>query len=673
MRITNKRQRSLGLFKGKNIQFFENLELRRLMSASVESIDGTGNNLLHPTWGSTGVDLLRKTVAAYTDGVSSPAGATRPSARAISNAIAASDSSIVNDRNLSAMVYAWGQFLDHDLDLTPSGTTESFNVQVPTGDPSFDPLSTGTQVIPLDRSIYDAATGTSASNPRQQINTITAFIDGSVIYGSDAARAAALRTFGGGQLKTSAGDLLPFNAAGFSNANDAGIYPGDQLFLAGDVRANENIELTSIQTLFMREHNRLAASYAAANHRLSDEQLYQKARQMVLAEIQSITYNEFLPALLGQNALSPYRGYNPNVNPGIANEFSTAAYRFGHSMLDNDIGFLDNNGVNVGDEMPLAQAFFNPAPVEQNGIDPILKYLVSDRAQEIDTKVVDGVRNFLFGPPGAGGLDLASLNIQRGRDNGLADYNTVRAAYGLPKVTSFSQITSDPALAASLQSLYGSVDNIDLWVGGLAENHVAGSSMGATFGRILADQFQRIRDGDRFWYQREFSGRQLEQINNTTLADLIARNTQTTNMQPNVFFFNAKITGSIYNDRNANSRQDRLEQGLGGQTVQLLDSAGNVLANTMTRISGDYQFDGMDIGQYTITIVPTSGWTLSHIGGTSVQITRGGTISNMNLGLTRLGAAPPLVTQPNPFAPPSRPNPFAPPSAMRRPMNDLFA
>jgi hypothetical protein len=606
---------------------------------------------------------LRKSAAAYTDGVSSPAGASRPSARAISNAIAASDSSIVNDRNLSAMVYAWGQFLDHDLDLTPSGTTESFDVQVPTGDPSFDPLSTGTQVIPLDRSIYDAATGTSSSNPRQQINTITAFIDGSVVYGSDAARAAALRTFSGGQLKTSAGDLLPYNTAGMSNANDAGIYPGDQLFLAGDVRANENIELTSLQTLFVREHNRLAASYAAANPRLSDEQLYQKARQMVIAEIQSITYNEFLPALLGQNAISPYRGYNPNVNPGIANEFSTAAYRFGHSMLDNDVEFLDNNGNDVADDMPLAQAFFNPAPIEQNGIDPILKYLVSDRAQEIDTKVVDGVRNFLFGPPGSGGLDLASLNIQRGRDNGLADYNTVRAAYGLPKVTSFAQITSDPALAASLQSLYGSVDNIDLWVGGLAENHVAGSSMGATFQRILADQFQRIRDGDRFWYQREFSGRQLEEINNTTLADIIARNTITTNMQPNVFVFNAKITGTVYDDRNNNNRQDRLEQGLGGQAVQLLDTSGNILATTLTRTGGDYEFDEMDIGQYTINVVPSSGWTLNHIGGTAVQITRGGTISNINTGLTRNALQPPPIIRPSPFPPP----------IMRRPGNDLFA
>ena len=254
---------------------FESLEDRALFSVTpvstpavattaataVESIDGTGNNLQNTTWGSTNIDLLRIAAAAYADGISSPAGADRPSARAISNAVAAQapDTDILNNRDLSAFVYAWGQFIDHDLDLTPTGTT-AFNIAVPTGDPSFDPNGTGTAVISLNRSITDPATGTSTTNPAQQVNTITAYLDGSMIYGSDAARAAALRTFTGGLLKTSAGDLLPFNTAGLPNANDAHIFPDSQLFLAGDVRANENVELTALQTLFVREHNHQADS-----------------------------------------------------------------------------------------------------------------------------------------------------------------------------------------------------------------------------------------------------------------------------------------------------------------------------------------------------------------------------------------------------------------------------
>src|SRR5205823_2065983 len=290
--------------------------------------------------------LLRTAAAGYSDGISSPAGANRPSARAVSNAIATADpAGTTNNRNLSAFVYAWGQFIDHDIDLTQSATpADAFNISVPTGDAFFDPTGTGTQLIYLNRSQYDPTTGTSTDNPRQQTNSITAWIDGSMIYGSDTARAAALRTFTGGQLKTSAGNLLPFNTDLLPNANDAHLVNDDQLFLAGDVRANENIELTSLQTLFVREHNRIAAALAARNPMLTDEQLYQQARQQVIAEIQAITYNEFLPALLGKNAIDRYTGYDPTVNPGIANEFSTAAFRLGHSMLGDDAEFLDSNG-----------------------------------------------------------------------------------------------------------------------------------------------------------------------------------------------------------------------------------------------------------------------------------------------------------------------------------------
>src|SRR3989440_7316114 len=193
-------------------------------------------------------------------------------------------------------------------------------------------------------------------------------------------------------------------------------------------------------------------------------------------------------------------------------------------MLENDVEFLDNNGNEVHDAEPLAGVFFNPPIVEQTGIDPIMKYLASSNAEEIDNKIVDGVRNFLFGPPGAGGLDLASLNIQRGRDHGLADYNSTRAAMGLGRVTTFSQITSDPVVAAQLQSVYGSVDNVDLWVGGLAEDHVRGSNVGPTFQRILVNQFTRLRDGDRFWYERDLSGADLAMVRGTTLAHVISAN-----------------------------------------------------------------------------------------------------------------------------------------------------
>lgn len=510
------------------------------MNLEVVPLDGVGNNLTNPQWGSVNQNLLRLSPADYSDGVNSPAGADRPSPRLVSNTFSASpEDGILNDRDFTAFVYAWGQFLDHDIGLTVSADPkEAFPVVVPAGDEWFDPQSTGAMTISFSRSQYDPATGTSATNPHEQVNTITAFVDGSQIYGVDAERAAALREFIGGRMKVSEGNLLPFNTEGFENANDAHRVQDSQLFLAGDVRANENPELASLHILFIREHNRIADEAAQRHPDWTDEELYQFARRVVIAELQKITYDEFLPAILGEDAMPAYHGYQDDVNPGIATEFSTGAFRVGHSMLGEDIEFLDNEGEEIFDAMALRDSFFNPVVISDTDIDPLLKYLASDNAQEIDTMVVDDVRNFLFGEPGQGGFDLASLNIQRGRDHGIADYNTVREAYGLDRVANFEQITSDEKLQASLAATYGSVDNIDLWIGGLAEDHLPNSSMGETFTAILVDQFTRLRDGDRFWYQSSLPNRLVRDIENTTLADIIRRNTELTKLQENVFFFN---------------------------------------------------------------------------------------------------------------------------------------
>ena len=510
-------------------------------ASGLYSITGSGNNLANASWGAAGADLLRFAPAAYADGRSAAAGSSRPSARSLSNLLSEQSVSVSNDRQMSDYLYVFGQFLDHDIGLSTTGS-ESMPVPVPSGDPSFDPSGTGIKQMPFSRSTFNPSTG--SSNPRQQTNVITAFVDGSQVYGSDATRAAALRTFNAGKLKTSAGNMMPFNTEGFANANDAHVVADSKLFLGGDVRANENVELTSLQTLFVREHNRQAAAIAASSPSLSDQQIYQQARSIVIGELQAITYNEFLPALLGQGVLPRYGGYRPKVNPGIANEFSAAAFRFGHSMLDGEIGRLNDDGTDTPQgPIPLRNAFFNPTvfdtslPHHQGDIDPFLKSAASGTTQEVDLKIVDDVRNFLFGAPGSGGFDLAALNIQRGRDHGLADYNTVRAAYGLPRVTNFNQISSDPATAAALQAAYGSVSNIDLWVGGLSEDHTTRGSLGPLFTRIIADQFTRLRDGDRFYYENSLRGPQLDQVRNVTLARVIRANTSLTSLQPNVFFW----------------------------------------------------------------------------------------------------------------------------------------
>ncbi len=243
--------------------------------------------------------------------------------------------------------------------------------------------------------------------------------------------------------------------------------------------------------------------------------------------MQVITYREFLPRLLGPDALPPYVGYDPTLNAGINNEFSTAAYRLGHTLLSPRLMRLDADGQAIAaGHLALRDAFFRPDRlVDEGGIEPVLRGLTAQPAQELDAYVVDDVRNFLFGPPGAGGLDLASLNLQRGRDHGLPAYNVVRQAYGLPPVTSFAQITSDPGVQARLASAYGDVGQLDPWAGALAEDHIAPGMVGPMVRAVLVDQFRRLRDGDRFWYQRLFDGDELAALEATRLSDVIRRNT----------------------------------------------------------------------------------------------------------------------------------------------------
>ena len=514
------------------------------------TIDGSGNNLTNPDWGKRDTQLRRLIPSDYSDRISMPSGSDRPSARVISSGVSAQFAPMPNSKKLSNWFWQWGQFLDHDLDLTePEIPLEPFNIRVPQGDRWFDPLSTGTQEIGMNRSIYDRDTGTDTNNPRQQINQITAYLDGSVIYGSDEMRANVLRTLDGtGKLVSSPGKLLIYNTSNLPNANS----PRESLFLSGDVRANEQVGLTAVHTLFMREHNRLADEILAKltrddpiltqkekeSHLDRGDFIYETARKIVGAQIQAITYDEFLPILLGQTALDAYQGYDNTVDVAISNEFSTAAYRFGHSMLTSNLLLVDPKTYHQG-YLPLREAFFNPEFIAENGIDSLLLGLAQQQANELDPFIIDDVRNFLFGMPGMGGFDLASLNIQRGRDHGLPSYNAARLGLGLTPAMTFADITEDVDRQNKLASVYNHVDQIDLWVGGLAEDAYGDSILGELFYTIVKDQFTRLRDGDRFFYLNPNEWVHLLEIHpdlqTTTLADLIRRNTGITKIQDDVF------------------------------------------------------------------------------------------------------------------------------------------
>lgn len=484
--------------------------------------DGSANNVEKPELGTPNQVFIRVTPADYADGLSEPSGATRPSARAISNAVADQTELRSNKRGASDFLWQWGQFLDHDLDETPSAVpAEAFPIAVPAGDPEFDPTGSGTVTMGLNRSAYETVEGV-----RQQKSALTAWIDASQVYGSDATRAAALRANDGtGRLKVSTsdhGDLLPLNTDGLDNAP-----PGPTFFVTGDVRVNEQVGLIAIHTLFLREHNWWADLYRSANAEAEDEEIYQFARMIVAAEMQAITYREFLPLLLGGSGLKPYRGYKADVDPTISNEFATAAYRFGHSLLSPTLLRLDANLEEIeAGSLSLAGSFFQPQEVTEHGIDVILRGLATQRAQELDEMIVDDVRNFLFGAPGAGGLDLASLNIQRGRDHGLPSLAAARTALNLKPLVEFQDVNKNLLVNTKLATAYATPADIDLWIGGLAEADRAGSMVGPTFHAILVDQFTRLRDADRFWYQAYLPREMVRLVEQQTLSVIIRRNTE---------------------------------------------------------------------------------------------------------------------------------------------------
>ena len=318
-----------------------------------------------------------------------------------------------------------------------------------------------------------------------------------------------------------------------------------------------------MQTLFVCEHNRLAGLIAGEHPELTGQEIYELARKIVGAEVHAITFHEFLPLLLGPGAIEPYSGYDSTVDPSIAMEFSTAGYRVGHTLLSPMLLRIDADGEQY--ELSLAEAFFTPSLVTEHGISGFLRGLSGQVAQEVDSKLVDQIRNLLFGAPGGPGRDLASLNIQRGRDHGVPSYNDVRGAYGLPPATIFADISLDPVVQEELRQAYGDVDLIDLWPGGLAEDHVPGANVGETFRTIIADQFRRLRDGDRFWFENDpyFQANPdlLEQVRGTSLADIIRRNTEIGDELPDVVFGGLTPAVSI------SAVEARIDEGVGASFV----------------------------------------------------------------------------------------------------------
>ncbi|XP_031551641.1 peroxidasin homolog [Actinia tenebrosa] len=516
------------------------------------TITGKYNNLYHVKWGSARTPFRRLIRPAYGNCISTPrlarGSGKLPNARKVSLIVFKNRN--INSVKMSHMAMIWGQFLDHDItigaqpDVDCTGTCglsgECFGIPVPVGDKPF--RSKGKTCIELKRDV-PVVVRRSTLSYREQVNLKSAYIDASQIYGDDPTVFRDLRRSGTPFLRDrkhpkgrSFKNLLPKQIGGFCRTSNVKTMP---CFKAGDERTNENPGLGSMHTIWLREHNRIATELKKKNSHWTADTVFYETRKIVGAMVQHITYNELLPLILNRRTRNAfdlvrktkafYYGYNPIIDATISNSFAAAAYRFGHSLVQNKLNRFGRNYRKINPSISMNR-FLDPTFLYQTnkgGIDSILRGLAKDRSQKVDRFFAKAVQEQLVRGPGDL-ADLAALNIQRARERGIPGYNEYRKWAGLKKITSFQQRrTSIPLVRLRiLKKVYKHPDDIDLFVGGLYEKPLRGAVLGRVFSFILADQFQRLRRGDRFWYENPgvFTARQLKEIRKVRLSNVICRN-----------------------------------------------------------------------------------------------------------------------------------------------------
>ncbi|XP_024852144.1 LOW QUALITY PROTEIN: thyroid peroxidase [Bos taurus] len=558
------------------------------LASKYRLISGACNNRDHPRWGASNTALARWLPPAYEDGISEPRGWNPhflykgfplPPVREVTRRIIhASNEAVTGDDRYSDLLTAWGQYIDHDIAFTPQSAAPSapwvgadcqltceprspcFPIQLPAN-------AAGPACLPFYRSTAACGTGTqgalfgnlSSANPRQQMNGLTSFLDASTVYGSSAASERRLRNW------TSAEGLLRVNAR-YRDAGRAFLpfappsappacapqpgAPGARApcFLAGDGRASEVPALAALHTLWLREHNRLATALKALNAHWSADTAYQEARKVVGALHQIITLRDYVPRILGPEAfgrhVGPYRGYDPSVDPTVSNVFSTAAFRFGHATIHPLVQRLDARfQEHLGPRLLLRDAFFRPwRLLEEGGVDPVMRGLLARPAklQVQDQLLNEELTERLFVLSDAGTLDLASINLQRGRDHGLPGYNEWRQFCGLSRLETRADLgaaTANGSMADRILDLYGHPDNIDVWLGGLAETFLPGARTGPLFACLVGKQMKALRDGDRFWWEHRavFTEAQRRELGRHSLSRVICDNTGLTRVPRDAF------------------------------------------------------------------------------------------------------------------------------------------
>ncbi|XP_035219723.1 peroxidase-like isoform X2 [Stegodyphus dumicola] len=556
------------------------------------TLDGSCNNLQHPCWGKADEPYQRWLPPAYADGIDEPRqradGHPLPNPRLVYQWVASQFQQTTETEypHYTNLLMAWGQMIAHDMTLTPTVMLKIWNGHEFKDEPldCCEILTTHPDCIPIVMNYRDgfysqghcmnvvrsvAYTYSPISCqplqlglPREQMNQLTSFIDASLVYGTTEEEMRKLREDGGQSAKLIADVSTGWSYMARKNktCKSAKNICDKRCFLAGEKRANENPVLSALHTLWVREHNRLVDVLRV--RRWPEETLFYVVRKIVGALLQHITYNEYLPIVLGTSLMdytklsvpTPQYEYNPSINPTLYNVFITAAFRYGHSMIG---GQLKRQGKFLDDGHTLSNDYFSMDDFCSPQEDPVAALLsgqTNQKCQKVDNVFSKQVTNHLFAKqPNGEGLDLFSINVQRGRDHGLPPYNKWRETCGLPKANDYWDLRSTMPgyVIERLQTVYGAggVDEVDLFVAGVSEFSVNGGILGPTFTCIVANQFKNLKFGDRFWYENTnhpgaFTHDQIKAIQKNTFSSLLCRNSDIKEIQQMAF-----ITESAHNPK----------------------------------------------------------------------------------------------------------------------------
>lgn len=553
------------------------------VDSKYRAIDGSCNNLKYPRWGTPNTRYARLLPPKYADGVHAPpvsvTGQKLPGSRLVS--IVLFPDVPIPDPVWTLNSMQWGQIITHDMSMA-MGTTQAkshsiqccspdgrlrippeyansycFPIIIPEDDPVYAKFNQ--MCMNFVRSTTDLDAGCSTGiHPAEQLVTVTHWMDASLVYASNAQLAAQLREGAGGRLRVQVKQGRPFAPDNFNKSAACDVQSEDEpCYQFGDVRANQNPQLTVLQTVLLREHNRLASALQHLNPHWDDETLYQEARKILIAEFQHINYYEWLPIFIGTNNMAKYGliypgaksyidDYKEDVDPSVIQGHATAGFRYFHSAIQGKLELIAEDRRSYG-ALRLSDYFNRPGVIEQgDNFDNLGRGLQTQPQETVDPFFTSEITDFLFRNGKPFGRDLRAIDIQRGRDHGLASYNDYRHFCGLPKATKFQDFGDyiSPENIEKLSLLYASVDDVDLVVGGSLESHVDKTLVGPTFLCLILEQFYRTRVGDRYFYERSahqgnhgaFTPEQLNEIRKTTVSRLMCDNSDNVyHMQPKGF------------------------------------------------------------------------------------------------------------------------------------------